>query len=119
MQLKQKNKPVASKPPVWKWRTQDGRHLRVKEMTTDHLFHVILLIWNHTMPESAKFRPYREYEFGAFYTKKYLVAAVQHMATELVARKDVTPGQRTILEQMMLWLERNQVEMEDVMQIGE
>ena len=42
----------------------------------------------------------------------------QHMATELVARTDVTAVQKAILEQMMLWLERNQVEMEDVMQIS-
>ncbi len=118
MQLKQKNSAGVSKPPVWKWRTQDGRHFRVKEMATAHLFNTILMIWNHTMPESAKFRPYREYEFGDFYTKKYLVSAVQHMATELVARKDVTAVQKAILEQMMLWLERNQVEMEAVMQIS-
>lgn len=119
MKLQDKPKAVAKKPPVWKWRTKDGRHFRVKEMATAHLFNTILMIWNHTMPESAKFRPFREYEFGAFYTKAYMIAAVQHMATELVTRKDVTPVQKEILRYMMQWLETHQVEMEDLMQIGE
>ncbi len=118
MQLKQKNSAGVSKPPVWKWRTQDGRHFRVKEMATAHLFNTILMIWNHTMPESARFPPFRQYQLGDFYTKAYLVTAVQNIATELVTRDDVTARQREILGQMMAWLETNQVEMEAVMKIG-
>lgn len=118
MKLQEKPKSVAKKPPVWKWRTKDGRHFRVREMATAHLFNTILMIWNHTMPETARIQPFRQYEFGAFYTKAYMIAAVQHMATELVTRDDVTARQREILGQMMAWLETNQVEMEDVMQIS-
>lgn len=118
MQLQKKVKNGVSKPRVWKWRTKDGRHFRVKEMATAHLFNTILMIWNHTMPESAKFRPFREYEFGEFYTKEYMVAAVQHMATELVTRDDVTAVQKDILRYMMQWLETHQVEMEDLMKIS-
>jgi len=119
MKLREKPKNVAKKPPVWKWRGQHGRHFRVKEMATAHLFNTILMIWNHTMPESARFPPFRQYQLGDFYTKAYLVTAVQNMATELVTRDDVTARQRQILGQMMAWLETNQVEMEAVMQIGE
>lgn len=41
------------------WFTNDGAALRPSEMDTLHLFHLVRMLWNHTVPPEARLEPFR------------------------------------------------------------
>ena len=73
----------------FKWRTKNGKFITPSEMTTSHLFFTLRMIWNHTMPEDAKLRPYTHYSFGVRYPREYMIDAIRALTIELAARNDI------------------------------
>jgi len=69
-------------------------------METRHLFYTLRMIWNHTMPESVRFRRYRNYQLGPFYTAEYLQQAITHIGRELLQRSDLRPKWQADLAHM-------------------
>ena len=89
----------------WRWKTSDNLYLRPVVMETRHLHHTLVMIWHHTMPESARVRNYyRRYSFGPFYTKQYMMQAIKIMAAELASRDDLKPYMKRELHFMMSYL---------------
>lgn len=79
---------LASAPFLW--RTRRGEFISPKNMQTSHLFFTVRMIWNHTVPEELKLRPYNEYTFDANYSKEYMAKAAECMLKELATRTDLT-----------------------------
>ena len=73
------------------WKTRDNQYFSVKEMNTMHMFHTLVMIWNHSVPEPYKFRSFKEYVFGPHYSNEYMAQAVGAMLLELSQRDDL-PG---------------------------
>lgn len=78
--------------PAFKWRDRTGNFHKVSEMETRHLYYTLRMIWNHTMPEEVKLKPYNAYDFSPFYTAEYMTEAIHHIGTELFKRTDILPG---------------------------
>ncbi len=81
------------------WASRDGK-IKIKHMGTTHLFHTIKMIWNHSVPEELKYKPYKKYRFGKFYTKEYLLKVLPDMLHEILKRPDITQDQLNILLDM-------------------
>jgi len=86
---------------TFKWKDQRGHYHAPADMSTRHLFNTLLMIWNHSAPERYKFRPYKHYEFGPYYTPRYMGVAVREMLSELKCRSHATPAQLKILSTML------------------
>ena len=71
---------------VFVWKTSKDEFISIDQMEARHLFFTVRMIWNHTMPEDAKLRPFRRYEFGPYYTSGYMAKAVRAMVPELGRR---------------------------------
>lgn len=82
----------------FKWLAADGRFVRPKDMTTRHLFYTLRMIWNHTVPEHMKFKPYIRYVFPEFYSNQYMILAVRYMMKELLSRTHCEEFVGTVLE---------------------
>jgi hypothetical protein len=91
------------------WRDRTGQWHLVKRMETRHLFYTLRMIWNHTMPASARL-PGNLYSFGPTYTRKYMIDAISAIVPELAQRKDMTPDWTAQLERMKDWLRTWQLE---------
>jgi hypothetical protein len=77
---------LPAKPFVWK--TQDGQQMSVNEMRTTHLFYVVRMIWNHTMPKAYRL-PGGNYNGPQHWSAQYRHAAVYAMLAELKTRTDL------------------------------
>ena len=98
---------------TFKWRTAGGKEfLKPSDMTTQHLYSTLRMIWNHKMPEAARMYPYIEHEFSAYYTDKYMKLAIRQLALELATRR-LTKGMKEGLEHMIRWLARDQIAMQE------
>lgn len=95
--------------PAWQWRDRFGNFHDPETMRTSHLFYTLRMIWNHTMPPSARSATYQAYNFGPFYTEAYLKRAIVTLTPILARREDLTPGLRTELERMIAWLATHQL----------
>ena len=84
----------------FRWRDQSGIFHDPRLMETRHLFYVLRMIWNHTMPEDMKVTPYVKHEFTDFYSVPYLANAVKVIGKELLTRTDITPQWKKQLEFM-------------------
>lgn len=84
----------------WKWRESSGKMSLPKDMETRHLFHTLKMIWNHTMPEDARFTIYKKYTFSDRYSPEYMMKAVFNIGNELFKRTDLTDLQKLALSQM-------------------
>jgi len=73
---------------VWTWRDRSGEFHRPERMETSHLFHVVSMIWNHTMPSEAHTHEFRKYRFGSFYNERYMQVGARILLRELMNRKD-------------------------------
>jgi hypothetical protein len=82
----------------WKDRTDTFHY--PKDMSTYHLFHTLKMIWNHSVPEVMKVHPYKRYNFGIFYTSKYMATAVRVIIQELSNRNDLTDKMIKTLQYM-------------------
>lgn len=85
---------------AFRWRDARGRFHSPARMATRHLFYTLRMIWNHTMPEHVKLRPYHEYEFSADYTVEYMRDAVFALGAALLSRPDLDPRWQRELDQM-------------------
>lgn len=95
------------------WRDRTGQFHLVERMETRHLFYTLRMIWNHTMPTSARL-PGNLYRFGPTYTRKYMIDAIRAIVPELAQRKDMTPDWTTQLERMKDWLSTHQLQSDEV-----
>ena len=59
------------------------------DMETRHIFYTLKMIWNHSVPENMKLKPYKKYRFSPFYTAKYMKVAVKCLIAELKTRNDI------------------------------
>ena len=84
----------------FRWKTQRDQLLCPTEMHTGHLFNTLKMIWNHTMKDEYKFKPYRLYCFPPEYTEDYLVCAIVFISRELFSRNDLRVNQLQVLKQM-------------------
>lgn len=73
----------------WKWKDTHDSYHAPSEMETRHLFYTLRMIWNHTMTESIRLYPYKEYAFSPFYTPEYLQQAIHFIGYELLNRPDI------------------------------
>lgn len=73
----------------FRWRDKDGIMHPVEEMSTRHLFYTVRMIWNHSVPEEFRLRPYRPYKFSTFYTPRYMSDGVGAMLDELSRRENI------------------------------
>lgn len=71
------------------WRDQRNNLHPVSSMHTRHLCSTLKMIWNHTVPELYKLRPFKRYSFSTFYTREYMIEAVRTMMEELAKRDDL------------------------------
>ena len=95
-------KPVSANRSIakWEWRDTKGQFHKLATMETRHLFYTLRMIWNHTMPESVKLRPYQHYCFSPFYTAEYMQQAILHIGRELLQRSDLRPSWQADLAHM-------------------
>ena len=96
------------------WRDSSGTFHDIARMETRHLFNVLVMIWNHTMPDDAKTHDYKRYSFSAFYAPRYMQSAIKAILPELSARLDVTFAQAQRLEKMAAYFKENQPLLEAV-----
>lgn len=83
-----------------RWRTSRGMFIAPKQMKTGHLFNTVVMIWNNFMPDHmATNKFYRRYQFGEYYTEKYLRSILVAMLLELGTRS-LDPNQLLILNKM-------------------
>ena len=94
--------PVSKRP--FAWRDRRGVFYLPSEMVTRHLFLTLRMIWNHVMPDSARFHPYACYKFTPFYTEQYFKRAIVALANELSTRTDLAPSSAAELYRMQHWL---------------
>lgn len=81
----------------YRWRDKAGDLHRIQDMETRHLFHVVRMIWDHSMPKEWQTRWPRRYYFDKFYTIDYMSLSIRLMLPALLNRRDLTP-------EMMYWL---------------
>jgi hypothetical protein len=103
-------RPLSDVAQRFKWRDQHGGFTDPASMETRHLFYTLRMIWNHTMPLSARIEPFKRYKFGPFYTEEYLKGAIKHLSTELGTRRDMRPHWEYELGCMIRWLSIYQLE---------
>lgn len=100
---KTKTKTEIQRPPMFalvdqfKWRDKHGNFHKVEDMETRHLFHVVRMVWDHSMPREWQTRFPNRYRFPEFYSEDYMALAVRLMLPALLHRRDLTP-------EMMYWL---------------
>lgn len=75
----------------YRWRDRKGVDHHPHDMHTTHIFHTIIMIWNHSVPVDLQFRPFNKYEFPEFYTQQYMKDTVYYLVKELQMRRDLTP----------------------------
>ncbi len=72
-----------------RWLTHDKGSIKPKEMATTHLFNTIKMIWNHTVPEDMKLKPYKKYKIDTrVYTHSYISQILRLLLQELSTRSD-------------------------------
>jgi hypothetical protein len=78
---------------LFEWRDASGKFHKIKDMETTHLFNILKMIWNHSVPEILKILPYKNYTFSEFYTNNYMRTAVRNITSELFQRVDLKYNQ--------------------------
>ena len=93
---------------AFQWRDRTGQPHLVKRMETRHLFYTLRMIWNHTMPVSARL-PGNLHSFGPIYTRDYMINAIEAIVPELATRNDMTKDWMQQLQKMIDWLSTHQL----------
>ncbi len=73
----------------FKWRSRDGEFHPIDKMETRHLWYVVRMVWNHSMPIEARSPFYHRYSFSPFYTAAYMRQALRAIMRELSKRTDM------------------------------
>jgi hypothetical protein len=100
--------------PNWRWRTGEGHFLQPKEMETRHLFMILKMIWNNTMPAYVRVGHVKLYDFTPtyFYTRQYMKQAIYNIAWEL-GQRTLENWQVELLDEMAMHLTQYPRLMED------
>lgn len=69
------------------------------------------MIWNHTMPASARL-PGNLYTFSSYYKPDYMKDAIRALTAELATREDMQPDWKDQLTFMLEWLAIRQIQMQ-------
>lgn len=90
----------------FKWRTGAGEWVSPSKMDTRHLFHVVKMIWNNSVPRPAMYvGGVKLYNFDRkYYTWAYMRLAVLHCGRELMRRADRTESMDDALWEMAWWI---------------
>lgn len=72
----------------FKWRDREGNKHRPDVMRSTHLANVVIMIWNHSMPEEACTHNYARYSFNNYYTPEYMRQAIRVMLPLALLRSD-------------------------------
>lgn len=102
-------KPKGPKPlsGLYQWRDRFGNFHHPGEMESSHIYHVVCMIWNHTMP--IKTNPnYRKYKFGKFYTEDYMKLSIVFLVRELFNRDDLDPVWMATLDMMHEFVKKHE-----------
>lgn len=73
---------------LFRWATHDGDYVRPDQMDTLHLFHVVRLLWNHTVPKAQQLTPFRQWNLTLDTDERD--EAMTEMLAELSRRMDKT-----------------------------
>lgn len=92
---------------MFKWRTKLGDEIPLQDMETSHVFNTFLMIWNHAAPIEARSQRFNHYQFGPYYTKKYILQAFVNLYAELKKRTDLSPLMVGRLRNIENYLENN------------
>jgi hypothetical protein len=84
----------------FRWRDMHGKHWKIEDMETRHVFHVVRMIWDHTMPEEFQTDFNRRYLFPDTYTQEYMALAVRLMLPAVIVRNDLEPYMEYWLQHM-------------------
>lgn len=73
----------------YRWKDRNDVFHKPKDMETRHVFFTLCMIWNHAgLPPTHDFH---RYEFGPYYTVKYMMETVVELMRELRKRTDIKP----------------------------
>jgi hypothetical protein len=81
----------------YEWRDKQGEFHKIEDMETRHLFHVVRMVWDHSVPEEWQTSFRTRYHFPEFYTELYMALTIRLMLPALLVRSDLTP-------EMWYWL---------------
>ena len=101
--------PKAVPAETFRWRDRAGNLQAPSTMATRHLFFTLRMIWNHTMPASARL-PGNLYTFSSYYKPAYMKDAIRALTTELATREDMQPDWKDQLTFMIDWLATRQIQ---------
>jgi hypothetical protein len=119
-----KTKTEVQRPPMFalvdqfKWRDKFGNFHKVEDMETRHLFHVVRMVWDHSMPREWQTRFKNRYRFPEFYSEDYMALAIRLMLPALLHRRDLTPEQMYWLQFMRSCLRDHPPKIPFVLKIG-
>lgn len=100
------------------WRDRHGNFHRIEDMETRHLFHVVRMIWDHSMPKEWQTTFRSRYHFPEFYDVDYMALSVRLMFPALMNRKDLTPEMWFWISFMEACLLEKRVQVPFVRKIG-
>lgn len=83
----------------WQWKDQAGALHYVNEMETRHLYYVLRMIWNHSMPHKIG-KGFKRYHFSSFYSREYMGRAILEIGRELLTRENLTGEMKGGLAEM-------------------
>lgn len=82
---------------VWMWRMKNGHLVAPADMTTEHLFNTVKMLWNNFAPAEFRIGDVKFYSFGPAYPMEYLREAMREMTSELAGREGVTDRHMAML----------------------
>lgn len=87
----------------FRWRREDGSYCDPKDMNLFHLFHALMLVWNHGVPEDYMMPPYRIYKFAI--TRKQRRFMISNLINALLNRRgEISKDQWNRLVLIMEWV---------------
>lgn len=75
----------------YRWRDRHGEMHKIDDMETCHLFHVVRMVWDHSMQPGHQTSFPKRYTFPEFYHESYMALTVRLMLPVLFNRRDLEP----------------------------
>lgn len=104
MNTQVKVKEETSPSVLWQWRDRYGTFHHPSHLETRHLFHVVRMIWDHSMPEEMQTHFPKRYYFSEFYSQEYMTTALYVCFPILINRPDLKEWMAFELERMYNFL---------------
>ena len=82
---------------AWMWRMKNGHLVAPRDMTTEHLFNTVKMLWNNFAPAEFHIGDVKFYRFGPAYSTEYLNEAMRELTSELAGREGVTDRHMSML----------------------